>query len=118
MKTSHGTWNGQVEVPEFRVTADSKEEAGQLAREIIDPLELTGVNVTVTEEETGGPVALARLEADLGQLAGAVMTPYEHYVEAEQLLARAKMLVSPMREEALAKAQVHATLACAVIPHA
>lgn len=42
-------FQGKCLVPNFEVHAENEREAEQLALEIIDPLDLTGVTVTVTE---------------------------------------------------------------------
>lgn len=48
---SDGTWTGAVQVPAFRVTADSEAAARRLAQAIIDPLEMTTATVSVAEAE-------------------------------------------------------------------
>jgi hypothetical protein len=116
MKTNDDSvWSGSVEIPPFRVTADSKDEAAQTAREIVDPLDMTGVNITAVEE-LPSESALAELNADLDKMAGAVLTPYEHYCVAERLLAEAEKLTDAFAARVHARAQIHATLASAIIP--
>jgi hypothetical protein len=117
MKTNDDSvWSGSVEIPPFRVTADSKDEAAQTAREIVDPLDMTGVNITAVEELPSESAALAQLNADLDKMAGAVLTPYEHYCAAERLLAEAEKLTDAFAARVHVRAQIHATLASAIIP--
>jgi hypothetical protein len=118
LQTSLGTWHGIIELPVFKVTADSKTEAVTLAKQIINPLQTTDVKATAVEELPDSPSALASLiDAELNTLLsrGAVMTPYEHYCEAERLLAELEHR-SSASQHAYDRARVHAALACAVIP--
>jgi hypothetical protein len=122
LEASIGAWtglvHGSVDIPVFKVEADNQGEALQLAKEIIDPLETTEVHATAVEEVPTDPSdALARLNAELNALVtGAIMTPYEHYCEAEKLLVQANQLGGELGEPVRAEAQVHATLATASIP--
>lgn len=117
LQTSLGTWHGIIELPMFRVNADSRTEAVTLAKEIIDPLETTNVKATAVEELPDSSGLASRIDAELHALLsrGAAMTPYEHYCEAERLLAELERR-SSASQHAYDRARVHATLACAVIP--
>lgn len=56
LKASYGeNWKGIRLTPPFRVYADSKAEALQIAESIIDPLHLCTMHITVEEEEEGEP---------------------------------------------------------------
>lgn len=118
MPTPFGTWYGVIEIPVFRVEADSEAEAAALAKEIIDPLETTEVNATAVEEVPDASSFHDRLDLQLRALLseGAVLTPYEHYCEAERLLAETGKLSDSFAARIRAEAQVHATLATAAIP--
>ena len=118
VQTPFGTWYGVIEIPVFKVEAESETEAAALAKEIIDPLETTEVNATAVEEVPDASSFHDRLDVQLRALLseGAVLTPYEHYCEAERLLAEAEKLSDSFAARVHTRAKVHAVLATAVIP--
>ena len=57
---SDGTWHGSTEIPPFQVTAGSKRDAENLAKEIIDPLDMAPVATLTALEVPAIPEPDAR----------------------------------------------------------
>lgn len=73
LKASYGeTWRGLRLTPPFHIQADSQREAEDIAKQIIDPLQMCTMHITATEQPPLPSAELAELGSELDNIVDAL----------------------------------------------